>query len=287
MQHQPGVAHQAITICFCAGLLMTALAVLGLPNRIFGLMPVCVKNAMPVGLGMLLALCGFQQMKVVVSDPDTGVTMGRLGPELTVGVASTLLMVTTTPLFYPPTTLMAMPDPLTLGLEVYMDTKHSELKFFVPILLAALVGWTFSLEEDPNRLYRQNLNPKPKPPGDEALNPGRIPQAEWPDSILEVPTFDTSLVQLSTLDMSAIAPIFAIYIICLFDVGGVMYSVCSVAGLVSDAGVLPGAYGVFVSAAIGSCCSAYFGCVPVIVLGESFAGVFAGGNLFWGNLFWG
>ena len=77
---------------------MTALALLGLPNRIFGAMPVAVKNAMPVGLGLLLALCGFQQMKVVVADPETGVSMGSFSPELAVGVASTLLMVLAHPI---------------------------------------------------------------------------------------------------------------------------------------------------------------------------------------------
>lgn len=66
-QAEPGIAHQALTICFVARLLMTALALLALPNRIFGAMPVAVKNAMPVGFGLLLALCGFQQMKVVVA----------------------------------------------------------------------------------------------------------------------------------------------------------------------------------------------------------------------------
>ena len=52
-----------------------------------------VKNAMPVGLGLLLALCGLQQMRVVVSDKETGVAMGAFSWEMLLGICSTLVMV--------------------------------------------------------------------------------------------------------------------------------------------------------------------------------------------------
>ena len=60
------------------GCLMTAMAALGLSWRLFKLIPSSVKEAMPVGLGLMLALCGFEQMRLVIPSRDTGVTMGDL-----------------------------------------------------------------------------------------------------------------------------------------------------------------------------------------------------------------
>merc|ERR1712196_136680 len=48
------------TVTF-AGFLMLALALPGLPWRLFRLIPMSVKGAMPIGLGLLLALAGFMQ----------------------------------------------------------------------------------------------------------------------------------------------------------------------------------------------------------------------------------
>lgn len=59
---------------------------------------------------------------------------------------------------------------------------------------------------------------------------------------------------------------------------GITYAVSKVAGLVGEDGQLEGGYWVFLSCGIGSIAAALMGCSPVIVLGESFAGVFVGGR---------
>lgn len=69
------VTQNGITVCFSAALAMTLLSVLDVPRNIFGAVPDSVKSAMPVGLGLLLSLCGFQHLGLVVSDPYTGVRM--------------------------------------------------------------------------------------------------------------------------------------------------------------------------------------------------------------------
>ena len=66
------------TTCLMGGCLMTAMAAFGLSWRLFKLIPSSVKEAMPVGLGLMLALCGFEQMRLVIPSRDTGVTMGNL-----------------------------------------------------------------------------------------------------------------------------------------------------------------------------------------------------------------
>ena len=56
----------ALTTCFIAALLMCVLTVLGLPNKLFQLIPQSVKHSMPVGLGLLMTLVGFQDCGIVV-----------------------------------------------------------------------------------------------------------------------------------------------------------------------------------------------------------------------------
>lgn len=80
----------------------------------------------------------------------------------------------------------------------------------------------------------------------------------------------------------AALPSLSLWIICLVDSGGITYAVADVAGLIKDKGTpresIPGAYGVFVAAALGSAVAALKGLSPTIVLGEAFAGVLVGGR---------
>ena len=47
-------------VCVIAALIMLALAAFGLPELLFRMTPNSVKGAMPVGIGLLLALHGFE-----------------------------------------------------------------------------------------------------------------------------------------------------------------------------------------------------------------------------------
>ena len=58
-----GKATFASTTCLMAGALMSVMAICGLSWRLFRLIPDSVKEAMPVGLGFMLTLCGFQQVR--------------------------------------------------------------------------------------------------------------------------------------------------------------------------------------------------------------------------------
>ena len=85
-------------------------------------------------------------------------------------------------------------------------------------------------------------------------------------------------INLTKLTVSAISPAFAFYIICLFDIAGVMFGVCKIANLVNKDGGLNGAKAVFACCGVGSVIAPILGCTPVIALGESFAGVIVGGR---------
>eukprot|EP00808_Paulinella_micropora_P006954 g15523.t1 len=87
------VLEQATTTCFVAALVMLLLALWNLPMRVFNLVPASVKNAMPPGLGLLLALVGFQQVGLVVSNPQTGLSIGNcFNPTVMVGLSGCFIM---------------------------------------------------------------------------------------------------------------------------------------------------------------------------------------------------
>ena len=219
----PSSTVLAMTCCFVSGLVLLVGAALNVPSRAFDCTPSAVKNAMPVGLGLYLALAGFRKLGIVLPDESAGLVAGPISSTSIVGVCGVLLM-------------------------VHMDARSSRWKFLLPILVVALCGWIFGLA-----------------PWPEAIVGGVSPA--WPPLALESVSVGRTA-----------GPVAALVIISLFDIAGITYSCCSIAGIEDASGAVPGAYWVFVAAGFGSLLSATLSCSPAIVLGESFAGVLAGGR---------
>lgn len=224
--HQGMGMESASTISLIAALVMLGLAVVNIPTKVFDLVTNSVKDAMPIGLGLLLSLCGLQQIGLVVSTPDTGVGCGDItNPLVLFGLGGTFLM-------------------------AFLEHKHSQVAFALPIVLITLLAWTTQY-------------------------------APWPEGLVAAPDIDGSNFNFNSIGSvyDWLPPVAAIYIICLFDIAGIMYSVSKVAGLVdTETSLVPGQYWVFVACAVGCLVSAFLGCSPCIVFGESFAGVLVGGR---------
>eukprot|EP00469_Lotharella_globosa_P000062 CAMPEP_0167803738 /NCGR_PEP_ID=MMETSP0111_2-20121227/20030_1 /TAXON_ID=91324 /ORGANISM="Lotharella globosa, Strain CCCM811" /LENGTH=593 /DNA_ID=CAMNT_0007700295 /DNA_START=1 /DNA_END=1782 /DNA_ORIENTATION=+ len=232
------VTQMGITCCLLAGLAMLVLALVDLPRRIFGIVPRCVKDAMPVGLGLLLSLCGFQQMGLVVSDPFTGVSLSKsISVSIILGSLGSIMM-------------------------AFMEHKmYPVTKFVVPIAFFTLVAWFFHL-------------------------------SPWPTGFVSIPTFGPLLVNFQTLGKFFWSPVFGLFMICMFDIGGIVESVCGFAdsidkakgivskkkqGLIGPHGI-DGEYWIYACCGAATCVAAYLGATPVIAFGESFAGVQVGGR---------
>jgi len=63
---------------FVAGVLFILLSAVGLREALVNNIPGCLKNAIPVGIGLLIALVGLEWSGIVVSHPVTYVTLGDL-----------------------------------------------------------------------------------------------------------------------------------------------------------------------------------------------------------------
>jgi len=68
----------ALGAVFVAGVLFILLSAVGLREALVNNIPGCLKNGIPVGIGLLIALVGLEWSGIVVSHPVTYVTLGDL-----------------------------------------------------------------------------------------------------------------------------------------------------------------------------------------------------------------
>ena len=68
----------ALGAVFIAGIAFILLSSVGLRETLMNVLPDCLKNGIPVGIGLLIALVGLEWSGIVVSHPVTYVTLGNL-----------------------------------------------------------------------------------------------------------------------------------------------------------------------------------------------------------------
>lgn len=74
-----GIAwQQALGAVFIAGALFVLLSFVGLREKVMGILPVSLRNAIPAGIGLLIALVGLEWSGLIVDHPKTYVTLGNL-----------------------------------------------------------------------------------------------------------------------------------------------------------------------------------------------------------------
>ena len=70
--------QETLGAVFIAGLVFILLSTVGLREALMNILPNCLKNSIPVGIGLLIALVGLEWSRMVVSHPITYVTLGDL-----------------------------------------------------------------------------------------------------------------------------------------------------------------------------------------------------------------
>ena len=70
--------QETLGAVFIAGIVFVLLSTVGLREAIMNILPDCLKNSIPVGIGLLIALVGLEWSGMVVSHPITYVTLGDL-----------------------------------------------------------------------------------------------------------------------------------------------------------------------------------------------------------------
>lgn len=70
--------QHALGAVFVAGVIFILLSTVGLRETLMNILPGCLKNGIPVGIGLLIALVGLEWSGIVVGHPVTYVTLGTL-----------------------------------------------------------------------------------------------------------------------------------------------------------------------------------------------------------------
>lgn len=70
--------QEALGAVFIAGVIFILLSTVGLRETLMRALPPCLKNSIPVGIGLLIALVGLEWSGIVVGHPVTYVTLGDL-----------------------------------------------------------------------------------------------------------------------------------------------------------------------------------------------------------------
>jgi AGZA family xanthine/uracil permease-like MFS transporter len=80
----------AMGIVFLEGAIITFLVLTHVREQVMAAIPLDLKRGIGVGIGLLIALIGLQNARLVVADPATMIAFGRIGPENLIAVFGVL-----------------------------------------------------------------------------------------------------------------------------------------------------------------------------------------------------
>ena len=81
----------AMGIIFIEGAIITILVLTNVRRQVMEAIPLDLKRAIGAGIGLLITLVGLENAKLVVHDPATLLTFGKIGPESLIALAGILL----------------------------------------------------------------------------------------------------------------------------------------------------------------------------------------------------
>ena len=81
----------AMGIVFVEGTIIAILVLTNVRKQVMNAIPLDLKRAIGVGIGLLITLVGLENAKLIVSSPATLVTFGKIGPESLIALAGVLL----------------------------------------------------------------------------------------------------------------------------------------------------------------------------------------------------
>ena len=85
--------QHALGAVFVAGVVFVLLSTVGLRETLMSALPDCLKNSIPVGIGLLIALVGLEWAGIVVGHPTTYISLGSLTATPTlVSIAGLMIM---------------------------------------------------------------------------------------------------------------------------------------------------------------------------------------------------
>lgn len=243
--------EMALAAVFIEGLIFILLSLTSVREAIFNAIPMNLKHAVSVGIGLFIAFIGLQNAKVVV-DGATLVTVYSFKGSLADGTFHTVGI----------TVLLAVIGILITAVLVVKNVKGN-------ILWGILATWVLGMICQAFGLYQPN--------------PELGMLSVFPDfsSGFGVPSMAPTFFKLDfsrILSLDFLVVMFAFLFVDMFDTLGTLIGVASKADMLDKDGKLPQIRGALLSDAVGTSVGAIFGTSTTTTFVESAAGVAEGGR---------
>ena len=243
--------QQALAAVFAEGIIFILLSLTNVREAIFNSIPMNLKHAVSVGIGLFIAFIGLQNAKIVVGNDSTLVSIFSFKSSVAEGTFSSQGI----------TVLLALIGILVTAVLLAKDVKGS-------ILWGILITWVLGIICQLTHLYVPNADI-----GYYSLLPDFSNGISVPSMAPTFMKMDFSIV--FSLDFVVI--MFAFLFVDMFDTLGTLIGVASKADMLDKDGKLPKIKGALLSDAVGTTVGAVCGTSTVTTFVESASGVAEGG----------
>ena len=244
--------QQALAAVFAEGIIFILLSLTNVREAIFNSIPMNLKHAVSVGIGLFIAFIGLQNAKIVVGNDSTLVSIFSFKSSVAEGTFSSQGI----------TVLLALIGILVTAILLAKDVKGS-------ILWGILITWVLGIICQLTHLYVPNADL-----GYYSLLPDFSSGISVPSMAPTFMKMDFSIV--FSLDFVVI--MFAFLFVDMFDTLGTLIGVASKADMLDKDGKLPNIKGALLSDAVGTTVGAMCGTSSVTTFVESASGVAEGGR---------
>lgn len=244
--------QQALAAVFAEGIIFILLSLTNVREAIFNSIPMNLKHAVSVGIGLFIAFIGLQNAKIVVGNDSTLVSIFSFKSSVAEGTFSSQGI----------TVLLALIGILVTAVLLAKDVKGS-------ILWGILITWVLGIICQLTHLYVPNADI-----GYYSLLPDFSNGISVPSMAPTLMKMDFSIV--FSLDFVVI--MFAFLFVDMFDTLGTLIGVASKADMLDKDGKLPKIKGALLSDAVGTTVGAVCGTSTVTTFVESASGVAEGGR---------
>ena len=244
--------QQALAAVFAEGIIFILLSLTNVREAIFNSIPMNLKHAVSVGIGLFIAFIGLQNAKIVVGNDSTLVSIFSFKSSVAEGTFSSQGI----------TVLLALIGILVTAVLLAKDVKGS-------ILWGILITWVLGIICQLTHLYVPNADI-----GYYSLLPDFSNGISVPSMAPTFMKMDFSIV--FSLDFVVI--MFAFLFVDMFDTLGTLIGVASKADMLDKYGKLPKLKGALLSDAVGTTVGAVCGTSTVTTFVESASGVAEGGR---------
>ena len=244
--------EMALAAVFVEGIIFILLSLTNVREAIFNSIPMNLKHAVSVGIGLFIAFIGLQNAGIVANSDSTLVSMFSFKSAFETGMFSTAGICA----------LLAMIGVLITGFLVIKNVKGN-------ILWGILITWLLGIICQLTGIY----TPNPEV-GFYSLLPDL-------SSGFGVPSLAPTFMKLDfsrVLSLDFLVIIFAFLFVDMFDTLGTLIGVASKADMLDKEGKLPRIKGALMADALGTTAGAVFGTSTTTTFVESAAGVSEGGR---------